>query len=26
VPVKWLVPQGAREEFPWGDLARLEAA
>ena len=26
VPVMWLVPQGAREEFPWGDVARLEAA
>ena len=26
VPVMWLVPEGAREDFPWGEVARLEVA
>jgi predicted metal-dependent peptidase len=26
VPVLWLVPEGARQDFPWGDVARLEVA
>ncbi len=25
-PVLWLVPDGAREDFPWGEVARLEVA
>jgi predicted metal-dependent peptidase len=26
MPVLWLVPEGAREDFPWGEVARLEVA